>query len=318
MSRIHDALKRAMLERSSAQAIEVVADAEGPQTVPENEQADTTPRPQPSAATREAWIPSPATGDYLRYENLLARCAPSPWTPNPNMNVFDPALGEGGAEQFRTLRTRLYQLRSNQPLRTLLITSSVAAEGKTFVASNIGQAIVRQKDRRVLIIDADLRCSRLHVPLGAKSSPGLTDYLRGDADEFATLQRGPEGNLWLLAGGNAVENPSELLSNGRLKALLDRVVPLFDWVIVDSPPCLPVADASVLADFCDGVLLVVKAGSTPTAVAQRARHELQGRNVVGVLLNSVREDDVAYGSYYIRGYYGRGEADSADKAQPAR
>ena len=101
-------------------------------------------------------------------------------------------------------------------------------------------------------------------------------------------------------------DPSELLSNGRLRKLLDRITPVFDWVILDSPPCVPVADASILADMCDGVLLVVRAGSTPSAVAQRAIQELQGKNVVGVVLNAVDEAGI-YGSGYYQGY-GYGES----------
>ena len=204
------------------------------------------------------------------------------------------------AEQFRTLRSRLYQLRNTQNLRTLLMTSSVPGEGKTFVTTNLAQAFVRQPDRRALIIDGDLRCARLHVPLGAPNSPGLSDYLRGEADELAVIQHGQEGNLCFIAGGSEVTDPSELLSNGRLKKLLDRVTPVFDWVIIDSPPCLPVADATILANYCDGILLVVRAGSTATAVAQRACQELQGRNVIGVVLNAVEQSHM-YGSYYYQG-----------------
>jgi len=252
----------------------------------------------------------PSVPNYLRFDDLRQHCAHPHWHLDPNVNVFfNPALSEHGAEQFRTLRSRLYQLRSSQPLRTLLVTSSVPGEGKTFVTSNLAQAIVRQPDRRVLIIDADLRCSRLHVPLGAPSAPGLTDYLRGEADEMQVVQHGQDGNLCLIPGGNEVTNPSELLSNGKLKTLLDRVTPVFDWVILDSPPCLPVADASVLADLVDGVLLVVRAAMTPADTAQRTCQELQGRSVVGVVLNAV-EEAPGYGSYYYSGYgygYGRTE-----------
>jgi len=200
----------------------------------------------------------------------------------------------------------LYQMRSTQPLKTLLVTSSVPAEGKTFVTNNLAQSIVRQPDRRVLIIDADLRCSRLHVPLGAPASPGLTEYLKGEADEYAIVQNGLDGNLCFIPGGIESSHPSELLSNGRLKSLLARMSPVFDWIILDSPPLLPVADSSFLADLVDGVLLVVRAGQTPMATAQRSCQELQGRNVVGVVLNAV-DPAHAYGSYYTSAYgYGYG------------
>jgi tyrosine-protein kinase Etk/Wzc len=157
-----------------------------------------------------------------------------------------------------------------------------------------------------LIIDADLRRPRLHLPLGAPLAPGLTEYLRGEADEFAVIQNGLDGNLCFIPGGNEATNPSELLSNGRLKLLLDRMAPVFDWVILDSPPCLPVADASVLGDMCDGVLLIVRSGSTPSEVAQKACQELQGKNILGVVLNAVEKGHL-YESYYYEGYgYGYG------------
>jgi protein-tyrosine kinase len=308
MSRIHEALKKAEQERA----------APGTEIGIPLQERTTIPAPawkaNPSAlATEASSVPEVSkvltgSGEYLRFDDLRARCAHPQWTPDPNLNVFlNPALSPHGAEQFRTLRSRLYQLRSGQPLRTVLITSSVPAEGKTFVTNNLAQAIVRQPDRRALIIDADLRCARLHIPLGAPAAPGLTDYLRGEADEMSIIQHGLEGNLCFIPGGNEVTNPSELLSNGQLKKLLDRLAPVFDWVLLDSPPCVPVADASILADLCDGVLLVVKAGSTPSEVAQRACQELSGRNVVGAVLNAADESELYGSAYYQRYGYGYGQ-----------
>jgi protein-tyrosine kinase len=304
MSRIHEALKKAEQERAAVQAVDRLVPA-----------AETTQSPAGQSVSASAIGVEPISrtstlpplAGYLRFDDLRTHCAHPHWHLDPNVNVFfNSSLSEHGAEQFRTLRSRLYQLRGAQTLRSLLVTSSIPGEGKTFVTSNLAQAIVRQPDRRVLIIDADLRCSRLHVPLGAPSSPGLTDYLRGEVDEIAVIQHGQEGNLCFIAGGNEVTNPSELLSNGRMKLLLDRVTPVFDWVILDSPPCLPVADASVLADLVDGVLMIVRAASTPSESAQRAVQELRGRNVIGVVLNAVDEAS-AYGSYYYTGYgYGDG------------
>jgi capsular exopolysaccharide synthesis family protein len=249
---------------------------------------------------------------YLRFDDLRAKCTHPEWHLDANVNVFaNPGMAVRGAEQFRTLRSRLYQMRSNQTLRTLLVTSSIPAEGKTFVTNNLAQAIVRQPDRRALIIDADLRRSRLHVPLGAPSTPGLTDYLRGSADVFSIIQQGHEGNLCFIPGGNEVTNPSELLANGRLKFLLDRLVPIFDWIILDSPPCLLVADASLLADHCDGVLLVTRAGVTPAATAQRATQELRGRNLVGVVLNAMQESHSNHAGYYYGYDYAEGKEASS-------
>jgi protein-tyrosine kinase len=305
MSRIHEALKKAEQERGSVLATDAVVLPGDPAI------AASLPGNGGSATENDIFVRTSTTaaGDYLRFDDLAGRCARPQWHLDPKLNVFfNAGLSPLGAEQFRTLRSRLCQLRSTQSLRSILITSAVPGEGKTFVASNLAQAIVRQPDRRALVIDADLRCSRLHMPFGAPSAPGLTDYLRGEADEMAVIQHGQEGNLCLIPGGGEVTNPSELLSNGRLKILLNRVAPAFDWVILDSPPCLPVADASVLADLCDGVLLVIRAASTPAETARRASQELQGRNVVGVVLNGA-EDGAGYVTYYYEEYgrNGKGE-----------
>jgi capsular exopolysaccharide synthesis family protein len=176
----------------------------------------------------------------------------------------------------------------------------LAAEGKTFVATNLAQAIARERERKVLLIDGDLRNPSLHKPLGAPATPGLSDYLRGEASDPEIIQHGQEGNLCFIAAGNPGSDPSELLSNGRMEKLLDRLAPLFDWVIIDSPPCLPVSDANVLAGHSDGVLLVLRARSTPSAAADKARKELQKRKVIGVVVNAVEQTD-AYGGYYGNG-----------------
>jgi protein-tyrosine kinase len=307
MSRIHEALKKAEEERASAQGMNAVAVPLDPAN-PAPTSGISTPAVNGPARTSDV---APATGDYLRFDDLCRRCAHPRWNFATDTNVF--ARPDGNrlvAEQFRTLRSRLYHLHNNGkgPLRRLLITSSVPGEGKTFVACNLAQAIVRQPDRRALLIDADLRCSRMHLQLGAPAAPGLSDYLRGEANEAAVIQHGMEGNLCFISGGTEVKNPSELIANARLKILLDRVSPVFDWVILDSPPCLPVADPTILGEHCDGVLLVVRAGSTPAETVQRAHKELKTRNVVGVVLN-VAEGGSAYGSYSQYDYVHR-QADS--------
>lgn len=310
MSRIHEALKKA--EQDRAVMLPVEAQALPAKSVEIETNGGSRGPVVATDVQRKPNVIAPPLGDYLRFDDLIARCARPHWHPDPNVNVFmSSELSVHGAEQFRTLRSRLYQLRGTQPLKTILITSSLPADGKTFLANNLAQAFVQQPDRRVLMIDADLRRSRLHVPLGAPDSPGLTEYLRGEADEMAIIQHGQEGNLFFISGGTDVPDPSELLSNGRLKQLLDRLTPVFDWVIMDSPPCLPVADASVLADNCDGVLLVVRAGSTPAEAAQRASQELQGRNILGVVLNAVDKKH-AYPHYYGQYGYSRDSINSKD------
>jgi capsular exopolysaccharide synthesis family protein len=214
-----------------------------------------------------------------------------------------------GMEEFRTLRSRLYQAREKHPLTKLLITSPLPKEGKSFVAANLGQVLVQQRGRRVLLVDADLRNPHLHTVLGAEAGPGLSDYLRSEIDEFSIIQRGPMENLFLIPAGSRNENPAELVAGGRIGTLLNRLQPLFDWIIVDSPPAVAVSDAGLLANYCDGVIMVVRSNATPFDIAKRARQEF-GDNLVGVVLNGI-DTLPAYSQYYYSAYgnpNGKGEA----------
>jgi protein-tyrosine kinase len=304
MSRIHEALKKAELERATVQP-------DAP-TTPLAEYPLPVQHDGEESESRDVWAQPIVAGPFLedhilRFDDLKAHCAHPQWHPDANANIFfNSDAGGHGAEQFRTLRSRLYQLRATQPLRKLLITSSIPGEGKTFVATNLSQAIVRQPDRRVLVIDCDLRRPHLHISMGAPLVPGLTDYLRGEANEMAVIQHGQDTDLCIIAGGTEVTDPSELLSNGRLKKLIERLTPMFDWVILDSPPCLPVADANILADLCDGVLMVVGAGSTPSEIAEKACQDFRERNIVGIVLNRSTEKKGTGGYYYsYGGEYGK-------------
>ncbi len=172
-------------------------------------------------------------GHFLRFDDLIQRCARPEWKPDASYNLFPRADDNAkmGTERFRTLR-----------------------------------------------------------------SPGLTDYLRGEADEYAVIQHGPEANLCFLPSGRPVSNPSELLSSNRMKKLLDLVTPVFDWVILDSPPALPIHDANILADLCDGALFVVRAGETRYEIVEKGVLEFRGKNLLGVVLNQVDQNE-GYGGY---------------------
>jgi protein-tyrosine kinase len=299
MSRIHDALRKAAEEKASQPAersSQIFLDVtEGiTRSAPVRNGVDTVPTNSRGNADNHS---------FVRFEQLLKRCAHPKWTLDPRTSVFGGTDSRKiGAEPFRTLRSRLSQIADTRELKRILITSSVPAEGKTFVAANLAQSIIRQPDRRVLLIDADLRASRLHVALGAPCTPGLADYLRGEVDEYAIIQSGPEKNLCFIPSGNGVSNPSELLLSERMKHLLDLAAPMFDFVILDSPPAIPVHDPSLLADLCDGALFVVRAGVTDFELAARAAAEFEGKNLLGVVLNGVGPE-ATHGKYYTH-YYG--------------
>src|SRR5271167_229239 len=230
MSRIHDALKRAEQERASSMGTHVEPAFDQPEVPRES-----TPslEQMPSGATMMPTM-SASMSSGLTYESLLARCPRTEWSPDPRtMLFFQGDDSRIGAEEFRTLRSRLYQIREKMPLKRLLVTSALPKEGKSFVAANLAQVMVRQHGRRVLVIDADLRNPGMHRHLGAPQSPGLGDYLLGECDELATLQRGSMENLFFMPAGKISGSAPELLSNGRLKVLLQRVEPWFDWIIID-------------------------------------------------------------------------------------
>jgi protein-tyrosine kinase len=303
MSRIHDALKKAAEEKSSrgaAGSAPDFVDVEGELLHP------AAPRDNPRTAM-PGGLQRLDSERFLRFEDLLKRCSHPAWKPDPRLNTFNVQDNkEGGAECFRTLRSRLHQIAGTRTLKRILVTSSIPAEGKTFVAANLALSIVRQPDRRVLLIDADLRVSRLHLAFGAPATPGLTEYLRGEADEYSVIQNGTDENLCLIPGGTEVTNPSELLLSERMKRLLDLVTPMFDFVILDSPPAIPVHDPSLLADFCDGTLFVVRAGVSELEVVARAAAEFEGKNLLGVVLNGVGPE-ATYGQYYASSYGGNSD-----------
>lgn len=239
----------------------------------------------------------------LTNETLLACCQHVHWSPD-SKTILSFANGhnhEYGTEEFRTLRSRLYQIRGQQPLQTVLITSALPGEGKSFVAANLAMAIVRQPERRALLIDADLRLPALHRSLGTPLTPGLSDHLRGDADEFSIVQKSLRHNLFFISAGKPASNPAELLANGRLKDLLHRLAPAFDWILIDSPPVVPLSDACLLSELCDGVLMVVRAASTPIDMAQKACRKFDGKPLLGVVLNRVKPGE-SYSSYYYNHY----------------
>jgi capsular exopolysaccharide synthesis family protein len=304
MSRIHEALKRAEQDRAAAQGgrPDNAPVTDLPATEPLPALPETAHLPPPAMAAPAHAGGAPSFTSAFTFDTLLARCAQCAWNPEMKTMLFfsggDNALG---TEQFRTLRSRLYQMREKMSLKKILVTSALPQEGKSFVSANLAQVLVRQHGRRVLLIDGDLRVARLHAALGTTSSPGLADYLLGESDEFSVMQRGPMDNLFFIPCGRTVAHPAELIANGRMRMLLQRVETLFDWIIVDSPPAVPVSDAGQLANLCDGVLMVVRSNATPYDTAQKARQEFQGKTMVGVVLNGVSKED-SYSRYYYEVY----------------
>jgi len=244
-------------------------------------------------------------GDSLDLSRIVAR----PWALSlaqlPSLLERGPAV-----EQFRSLRSRIFELRDISPLKTILVSSGVPQEGKSFISTNLALSLARHKNSKVLLIDGDMRRYTLHQILGCESHPGLADYLAGKADILEIMQRpealqSPTGgaspilpNLTFIAGGNGGDKAADLSGSPRFGELIRQAAPHFDWIIVDSSPVLPVSDAVNLARWCDGVLLVARGGVTKFPVAQRAQSELKASKILGFVLNAVQETPE------VGGYYG--------------
>jgi protein-tyrosine kinase len=314
MSRIYEALQKAESERTAERH------EPGAGTMEPPVKTTTILPPAPPAPLAEAdYIPTsvpvaveayaePSTlglgGDALDLSRIIRR----PWS--PSMKQLPSMLERGPAvEQFRSLRSRIYELRDMKPLKSILVSSGMPQEGKSFISTNLALSLARHKNSKVLLVDGDMRRYTLHQLLGCESHPGLADYLGGKATLVEVMQRaeqsiGTDGaskpllpNLTFIAGGNGGDKAADLSGSPRFSELIRLASPYFDWIIVDSSPVLPVSDAVNLARSCDGVLLVARGGVTKFPIAQRAQSELKASNILGFVLNAV-QDTPEVGGYY--------------------
>jgi len=315
MSRIYEALQQAESERKSgrSEGEGLPAEYSSRRSVPAV--AAVAEYEIPSAQPIETDIHSSEPVEMRPYGSIVVpplaidNVPRHTWTP---VYTQLPALLERGAsvEQFRSLRSRIHELRDISPLKSILVSSGLPQEGKSFVATNLALSLARHKNSKVLLIDGDMRRYTLHQLLGCQPHPGLADYLAGKAEIIEVMQRADEAsaqdkqlnsavlpNLTFIAGGNGGDKAADLSGNPRFGDLIRRASPYFDWIIVDSSPVLPVSDAVNLARSCDGVLLVARAGITKFPVAQRAQSELKASNILGFVLNAVPKQPHA-GTYY--------------------
>ncbi len=277
MGRLSDAWNRA-----EAESLEVVGTSTGAVCEPDLKQC-----PAPSAETGED-TSTDLKGFSVGTRGNPPTPFPREWNPDRHHLVFLNGNGNGRegavAEQFRSVSSQLYKIRQVRQVASVLVSSAGAGEGRTFVAANLGLALAQQPDKRVLLIDGDMRRPALHKYLGTDAEPGLSEYLAGRVDVPAIIQRGPIRGLFFIPSGAARLDAAELLANGRLKGLLERAA-RFDWIVLDSPPAGTVCDGSIMAEACDGVLLVVQATKTPSALAEKAVQQFAGRPILGAVVN---------------------------------
>ncbi len=219
------------------------------------------------------------------------------------------------AEAFRSLRTNLEFAGVDKPLKTILVTSPGPGEGKTTVSTNLA-AVISQGNKRVALIDADLRRPSIHKRLGISNRRGLSDIFRGQLD-IRDVIRPWRNSFAVITSGSLPPNPAELLGSAKMSEMLTELENFTDTVILDSPPFL-VTDAPVLAAKADGVILVIRPGRTPAEAAKAMIEQLNrvGARVVGVVLNRVPRSGSYYYSYkYYSPYYGHNESSSIPKGE---
>jgi len=208
------------------------------------------------------------------------------------------------AEAFRSLRTNVQYASVDHPLRTLLITSPTPSDGKSTITCNLA-VVLAHTGLRVTVIDADLRRPMLHRMLGVENLLGLSAIFRQSALHLnGHVQRTKTGNVSVISSGELPPNPAELLGSKKMREILDLVRERCDMLLIDTPPVLSVTDAVVLAPAVDGVILVIKPGTTRQAALKQALAQLNqvGARILGVVINEVGARGTYY-NYYYRRYY---------------
>jgi len=205
-----------------------------------------------------------------------------------------------GAEKVRILSGRLKQIQQQRSIRKLLITSTIRGEGKTTIAANLSVVLAQQR-QRTLLIDGDLHQPALGEFFGASSRPGLSDWWRQQQQISNFLCRAEDLPLWFLPAGSPLDQPLTMLHSPEIAQLIATMSGWFDWVIIDSPPLAPLADASTWGTMADSILLVTRQRVTPKKLLQQNIASLEKAKILGVVLN---EADSTEHRYYLD-YYKR-------------
>ena len=189
-------------------------------------------------------------------------------------------------EAFHLLGVRLHNLRKIREIKSLLITSTISGEGKSVVAANLASTLGSGERKRVLLIDGDLRRPSQSRLFGLAKVPGLINYLKGDRSSTACIYHLEESGIWILPAGDHPGGSSELMRAPRLPELMATLSQWFDWIVIDSPPVLPMVDTSVWSRLADGILLVARHGTTKKRKLQRGLEALDPNKLVGMVLNA--------------------------------
>ena len=202
------------------------------------------------------------------------------------------------AEAYRSIRTNLEYSSIDKKLKTIVVTSSEPGEGKSTVCSNLGY-ILAEGEKKVLILDSDLRKPSLHRKFRVSNEVGLTDLLVGKV-KFSEVIKNIDENLDLITSGQKTPNPAEMVASETMGKLINKFKESYDYILIDTPPVLSINDARILATKCDGAIYVIKAGKTKNHIILNGYKELEKvkANLVGSVVNGVKDSNDKYYYYY--------------------
>jgi capsular exopolysaccharide synthesis family protein len=258
---------------------------------------------------------SPTNGSRAPHDRVQTPVAVPPAPADPpaarigSLNAeVEARLVVGGAgsvslEQYRRLAAVLHDIQLQQGLRTLMLTSALPAEGKTLTTANLALTLSESYERRVLVVDADLRWPSLHKMFGLANGPGLSEALRSGTDYEPVIHR-ISPRLSLVAAGSPGLTPLAGLTSSRMGELIEQWSTRFDWVVFDTPPIGLLPDAQLLARLTRAVVFVIAAGQTPSRAVERAVSELGSDCIIGTVLNRVDNRRIPEAGYYARYGYG--------------
>jgi capsular exopolysaccharide synthesis family protein len=258
----------------------------------------------------ERYLCLPNLGIIPDFVSGARRSSPSSQPASAGAPRLDGAVAQAGfvlahdpfsitTEAYRMLRSTLLVAPTETPPKTLLFTSGIHGEGKTVTAVNTA-AILAQMGVRVLVIDADLRCSACHTVLGIENKAGLAEVLAGRWDPSDVIRPTVSDSLFVLSGGSVPTNPAELVGSKQMRAVLASLQEQYDYILIDSPPVMLASDAMLLSTMVDGVILVANAQRTPKQVVRAARTRLScaRAKILGVVLNQLHMRNREYAYYY--------------------
>lgn len=201
------------------------------------------------------------------------------------------------AEKFRFLSVKLKHLQRERQLKRVLITSTIPQEGKSMVAANLACTLGRTTQEKILLVEGDVRRPSLSGLFGTERVAGLCKCLQGERDLIKSVYHLAEPGVWFLPAGAPPKSPLELLQSAKLSVMLDQLSGWFDWIIIDSPPVMPLADTSIWMRLADGILMVVRQGVTEKRQLERGLEAIVAKKLIGMLLNGSRrrtESDYYY------------------------